>query len=79
MNGLDNQTLGPTRALAMARTEVTRCRNAYAERRNVLTLNAWTAALHRLHELEAQASEARDIARRREGDEEEPERWDLCN
>jgi hypothetical protein len=68
MNGLDNETLGPTRALAM-RAEVTRCRNEYIAKPTPATEDAYTAALSRLHV-------ASELARRREGDEEEPERWD---
>jgi hypothetical protein len=77
MNGLDNQTLGPTRALAMARTEVTRCRNEYVATPTPATLDAWADALRRWHVVKAQVREASELARRREGDEEAGALMDL--
>jgi hypothetical protein len=77
MNGLNNQTLGPTRALAMARTEVTRCRNEHMADPTPETLNAWTSALFQFNVVKAQVREASELARRCEGDEEAGALMDL--
>jgi hypothetical protein len=76
MNGLDNQTLGPTRALAL-RAEVTRCRNEYIARPTPATEDAYTAALSRWQVVKAQVREASVLARRCEGDEEAGALMDL--
>jgi hypothetical protein len=77
LNTVDPEILGPPRALAMARTEVTRCRVAHMADPTPETLNAWTDALRRWHVVKAQVREASELARRCEGDEEAGALMDL--
>ncbi len=72
MNGID-APIGPTRALIVARDEVTRTREAYTQDRTQRNLDAWNAALARYNVAREQAREARLLAER---ECEEPERWD---
>lgn len=65
--------LGPTHAIEGARRTLDAARDAATRDPTPANLDAWTAALNRLHVVKAQADEARLMAGRHR---EDPERWD---